>query len=84
MQWNRTESLTTNTRSPGLLALAVIGFIALVCLGMYLAIYSARFVPGTVTRIGTAAVSFASLFTGGHSGIAVIPASMASSTIYLR
>ena len=58
---------------------AIIGFIALVAAGILLAIYSARFVPGTVSRIGVAAVSFTSIFQPAEptppteGGLAVVP-----------
>lgn len=60
--------------------LAVVGFIALVGVGMWLAVYSTRYVPGVVTRIGTAAVYLGSVFTPSPEPVlSVIPT--ASSTI---
>ncbi|MFA6278932.1 MAG: cohesin domain-containing protein [Candidatus Paceibacterota bacterium] len=43
--------------------LAVVGFISLVAAGMWLAVYSTRFVPDVVNGIGTAAVYIGSVFT---------------------
>ncbi len=43
-------------------ALAIVGFVVLIILGMALAVYAATFVPKAVTRLGGAAVYFSSLF----------------------
>ncbi|MDB4992318.1 MAG: Peptidase sortase-like protein [Parcubacteria group bacterium] len=43
-------------------ALAIVGFIALLIIGIGLAIYSARFVPSIASRFGGAAVSLSSIF----------------------
>lgn len=60
--------------------LAVVGFVALVALGIWLAIYSSRFVPAAVGRLGSAAVYVGSLFVSSpSSGLAVVPT--ASTTI---
>src|SRR5262249_45873681 len=48
-------------------ALSIAGFLALVALGIWLAIYSSRFVPTAVNRLGTAAVSLASIFQSAPS-----------------
>jgi hypothetical protein len=63
------------------MALAAVGFIALVIFGIYLAVYSARYVPGTVSRIGAAAVSLGSIFHTSTSSIAVVPVTTGSTTI---
>ena len=66
-------STTTNApekRSVALTTLAAVGFVALIAFGMWLAVYSARFVPGTVSRIGSAAVALGSVFNSGSSGVA--------------
>ncbi len=55
-----TESATTNRRA--IYGLAIIGFIALISVGIWLALYSARFVPGAVNRLGAAAVSLSQIF----------------------
>lgn len=60
--------------------LAVAGFIALVIAGISLAIYSARFVPGVVGRIGTAAVYLGSVFTPAPT-LSVVQSPSASTTI---
>lgn len=53
-----------NTSRPALVhALAIVGFITLVGGSMWLAVYSTRFVPSIVSRIGTAAVYLGSVFT---------------------
>jgi hypothetical protein len=57
-----------------LTTLAVVGFLALVAFGIYLAVYSARFVPGAVTSLDSAAVSLGSIFTpAASSTLAVVP-----------
>ncbi len=43
-------------------ALALVGFIALLIIGVGLAIYSARFIPNIASRFGGAAVSLSSIF----------------------
>lgn len=55
--------------------LAVIGFIGLVGAGMWLAVYSTRFVPDVVGRISSAAVYLGSVFTPApeESSLLVIP-----------
>ncbi|MFI5260421.1 MAG: hypothetical protein ACHQU0_01330 [Candidatus Paceibacteria bacterium] len=71
---------TTPSRQAAVNGLAVTGFIALMTLGMWLAVYSTRFVPTVVGRIGTAAVYLGSVFTPASSpSVAVVP--NASSTI---
>jgi len=44
-------------------ALAIVGFIVLILLGIGLAIYAARYVPVAFERMGTGAVSLSSIFT---------------------
>ena len=44
-------------------ALAVVGFITLIILGIMLAIYAARFVPVAVNRVGSAAVYLSHVFS---------------------
>src|ERR1035437_6779716 len=54
---NHSEVVTTlNNRTTLIRVLAVIGFIALVGTTMWLAVYSTRYVPTIVGRIGSAAV----------------------------
>ncbi|HUY62462.1 MAG TPA: CARDB domain-containing protein [Candidatus Paceibacterota bacterium] len=69
-----------NTVSPGRQAavnsLAAVGFVALVAGGMWLAVYSARYVPTAIGNLGTAAVSLSSIFAsrGAPAGLSVVPA----------
>ncbi len=57
----------------GLRGLAIVGFIALVAAGMWLAVYSARYVPTAVGGLGAAAVSLSSVFTPADGGLSVVP-----------
>jgi hypothetical protein len=64
-------------------SLAVVGFVALVALGMWLAISASRYVPSTVSRIGAAAVALTSIFspaTPPSAGSASSTPSAATST----
>jgi hypothetical protein len=82
MQPNQNTSLDAGNRQAALTTLAVVGFLALVAFGIYLAIYSARYVPNAVSKLDAAAVSLASVFSpAATSSLAVIPASSASTTI---
>lgn len=60
-----TTTITTkrNGRTAAINALAVVGFIALVFIGIALAIYAARYVPTALSRVGSAAVYLGSVFT---------------------
>jgi len=76
METTRTETINvTKTRGPAVNALAVVGFIALILIGMAVAIYAARFVPAALSNIGQAAVSLSNVFTpdARESGIEVVP-----------
>lgn len=69
---------TTINRNPrraaAITALAAVGFITLIALGIMLAIYSARFVPAAVSRIGTAAVQLSQVFVPAHkTDLTVVP-----------
>lgn len=55
----------TETKGPATSALAIVGFIALILLGMALAIYAARLMPAALSGIGQAAVSLSDVFTPG-------------------
>lgn len=71
-----------STRQTAIHVLAVIGFIALVGAGMWLAVYSTRFVPSVVNRIGAAAVYLGSVFTPATGpSLSVVPTPTASTTI---
>ena len=68
------------SRQTAINGLAVAGFVALVTLGMWLAVYSTRFVPDVVGRIGTAAVYLGAVFTpSDEPSLSVVPT--ASTTI---
>lgn len=79
----------TPKRPAAVHALATVGFVALVVGGMWLAVYSTRFVPSVVGRIGTAAVYLGSVFTPSpaaslsvvSTASTTIPFGQASSTI---
>lgn len=60
---NTDQNTPNQNRQAALNGLAIVGFVALVGAGMWLAVYSARFVPIAVSRLGAAAVSLTSLFT---------------------
>ncbi len=58
----------SSARAAAVNALAVVGFLALVFIGIMLAIYAARYVPLAVTRLGSAA------YLAGHDeGLAMVP-----------
>jgi hypothetical protein len=56
-------------------ALAIVGFIALLFIGLALAVYAARYVPTAISRLGAAAVSLSEVFVpgGSDSDLEVIP-----------
>lgn len=60
-------------RTAALNGLAIIGFIALVVGGMWLAVYSARYVPAAVSKLGAAAVSLTQIFKPGSPSLSVVP-----------
>ena len=66
----------TPYRDTAVTSLAVIGFVALIGLGVWGAIYSSRYVPNIVGRAGTAAVYLGSLFnpTTSPAGDVSVPA----------
>ncbi|TSC64737.1 MAG: hypothetical protein G01um101491_206 [Parcubacteria group bacterium Gr01-1014_91] len=69
-------------RTAMLHALAVVGFIALIVASMWLAVYSTRYVPTVVNRVGAAAVYLGSVFTSStEPTLSVIPTPIASTTI---
>lgn len=77
-----TEQPMTQARQAAINGLAVVGFIALVAAGIWLAIYSTRFVPTVVNRIGSAAVYLGSVFTpADEPTLSVVPNPTASTTI---
>ena len=78
---NEFQSNTEN-RSAVVNTLAVVGFIALIGGSMWLAVYSTRFVPEVVNRLGSAAVYLGSVFVPSpEPSLSVIPTPVASTTI---
>jgi hypothetical protein len=63
MNDNQNTPQSSDTRQAATAALAVVGFIALVAFGMWLAVSASRYVPGTVSRISSAAVALSSIFS---------------------
>ncbi len=77
-----TDQPTTPLRQAAINGLAVVGFVALVIAGIWLAVYSTRFVPTIVNRIGGAAVYLGSVFTpADEPTLSVVPTTTASTTI---
>ncbi|KND51066.1 MAG: hypothetical protein AB202_01485 [Parcubacteria bacterium C7867-007] len=73
-----TITKTTVTRDPrrgyAIHALAVVGFITLIITGIWLAIYTAQFVPTAVNRVGTAAVFLSQVFSPSEDkNLTVVP-----------
>lgn len=65
---------TTQTRAAVVNGLAIVGFIALISAGVWLAVYSTRFVPAVVGRVGSAAVYLGSVFTpASEPSLSVVP-----------
>lgn len=72
----------TPARQAAMNGLAVIGFIALIAAGVWLAVYSTRFVPTVVNRIGAAAVYLGSVLAPAPGpSLTVTPSPTASTTI---
>ena len=62
--------------------LAVVGFIALIATGIWLAVYSTRFVPTVISRVGGAAVYLGSVLTpASEQTLSVIPTQTTSIAI---
>ena len=75
-----TTTIRTTTRSgsrqAAVNALAIVGFIVLIVIGMALAIYAATFVPAALSRVGSAAVFLSSqVFPSddGDTDLVVVP-----------
>lgn len=69
-----TQGTYTPNRQAAINGLAVVGFISLVALGIWLAVYSSRYVPTAINRLGAAAVSLSQIFTPGPKpSLTVIP-----------
>lgn len=78
-----TQTQVSPARHPAVTSLAIVGFVAIVIAGLWLAVYSTRFVPGVVNRIGSAAVYIGSVFTPApnSNNLSVVPTPTASTTI---
>ena len=63
MEITTTTTDKTPRRKAASGALATVGFITLIILGIILAIYGARYIPVAFNKLGTAAVSLSSVFT---------------------
>lgn len=69
-------------RQAAINGLAVVGFVALVAAGIWLAIYSTRFVPAVVNSVGAAAVYLGSVFNSADEpALSVVETPTASTTI---
>lgn len=77
---NEPETIT-QTRRAATHGLAIVGFVILVGAGIWLAVYSTRYVPTVVNRMGAAAVYLGSVFTPSTASLSVVPTPTASSTI---
>jgi hypothetical protein len=66
---------TNGSRRAAVNGLAVVGFIALLFIGVTLAIYAARYLPDSLSRLGAANVYFASFFSDdeGDNELEVVP-----------
>ena len=74
------SEIRASSRPTAMNALSVVGFISLMTLGMWLAVYSTRFVPSVVGNIGAAAVYLGTVFTPSPAAsLTVVPT--ASTTI---
>lgn len=80
---NRSTTVTpSDNRRMVINTLAIVGFIALIGASMWLAVYSTRYVPGVVGRLGSAAVYLGSVLTPSpEPTLSVISTPTASSTI---
>ncbi len=76
-----TTGIQSDTRRAAANGLAVVGFVALVAAGMWLAVYSARYVPSAVSRIGAAAVYLGSVFSPAPDSPSLSVVPTASTTI---
>src|SRR3989344_1582578 len=75
-----TLETTTQTRQATMTGLAVVGFVALVASGIWLAVYSTRYVPDIVGRVGSAAVFLGSVFTPAEESSFSVITTLAEST----
>ena len=75
METTTIRTTSGSGRQAALNALAIVGFIVLVIIGMALAVYAARFVPTAISNIGSAAVYLSSqVFPAGEdTDLVVVP-----------
>ncbi len=77
-----TDQFITPARQAIINGLAVFGFIALIATGIWLAVYSTRFVPTIISRVGGAAVYLGSVLTpASEPTLSVVPTQATSITI---
>ncbi len=77
-----TDQFITPARQAVINGLAVVGFIALIATGIWLAVYSTRFVPTVISRVGGAAVYLGSVLTpASEPTLSVVPTQTTSITI---
>ncbi|MFA5744676.1 MAG: hypothetical protein WC887_00430 [Candidatus Paceibacterota bacterium] len=75
-------SFENNTsRQSAINGLAIVGFIVLVAGGLWLAVYSTRFVPAVVNGTGAAAVYLVSFFTP-ESNLSVVPTPLSTTLFF--
>lgn len=78
------DKIGISSRQAAINGLAVVGFVALVAAGIWLAVHSTRFVPTVVSRVGGAAVYLGSVFTSASEpALLVVPTQTAPTTISL-
>lgn len=77
-----TNEINTPARQTAIHGLAVIGFITLIVLGVSLAVYSARYFPNIVDRLGVASVSLSEVFTPATKpSLAVVPTASTTTSL---
>ncbi|MFZ1075409.1 MAG: CARDB domain-containing protein [Minisyncoccia bacterium] len=76
-----TSEQNTSTRQTAINGLAVTGFVAIIAFGIWLAAYSARFVPNVVGNLSVAAVSLSQIFTPAKAPALSVVTSTTSPTI---
>lgn len=72
LHMEKTTVTHSETAKPATSALAIVGFIALILIGMALAIYAARLLPAALSGIGEAAVSLSDNFNEEDGSIDVV------------
>lgn len=74
METTTIRTTTGATRRAAVNGLAVVGFIVLIIIGMALAVYAATYVPSAISRVGSAAVFFSSVFQPAEdTDLVVVP-----------